>query len=83
MLDDPFDVARPYVPRKPVPDFRTEFYQESPDMRPTEGRANPGTAYVCRYVDGRHEPPQPWCPHFDAVDETGFRIRPDWTTQQE
>lgn len=83
-LDDPLAVPRPYAPKAQEYDFRGEFWRESPNMRPTEGRENPGTTAVCRYLNGRHEmPPQRWCPHFEREDETGKRVRPDWTVQQD
>lgn len=87
MLDDPLGVPRPVVPKKKQPDFRDEFWQEAPTLRPTrrkphERRENPGTRYICRYLNGRHEqPPQPWCPHYSHEDETGKRIRPEWNVQ--
>lgn len=65
MLDDPLDYARPYQPKPRQPDFRDEFWSQSPDMRPTEARQRPGTFRVCRYTDGHHEVPRrPWCPHY-------------------
>lgn len=83
-LDDPLGYHRPFVPKKQEPDFRSNFYRELPDMRPQEGRENPGTMHICRYTNGRHEmPPKPWCPHYQREDETGKRIRPDWTVQQD
>lgn len=84
MLDDPLSVPRPYVPKQQEYDFRTEFWAEVPDMRPQEGRENPGTMYICQYLNGVHEmPPQPWCPHFNHADETGQRVRPSWTVQED
>lgn len=89
MLDDPLSFARPYKPQKQEPDFRQAFWQEAPTLRPTrqnphERNENPGTMYVCRYLNGRHEmPPKPWCPHFEHEDETGKRVRPDWTVQED
>lgn len=84
MLDDPFDVAQPFVPQERKPQFQDTFYQQLQDMRPTEGRTPLGTVNICRYLNGRHEmPPQPWCPHYDREDETGNRIRPDWTVQED
>lgn len=83
-LDDPLSVPQAFVPKEPEYDFRREFYAQLQDMRPTEGRENPGTMYICRYQDGRHEmPPKPWCPHFSTHDETGRRIRPEWTVQDD
>lgn len=89
MLDDPLGVITAFVPKKQEPDFRQEFWQEAPTLRPTkqrphEPRENPGTMYICRYLDGRHEqPPPPWCPHYKTHDETGQRIRPEWTVQDD
>lgn len=84
MFDDPLSVPRPFNPKPQEYDFRQEFYKELPDMRPQERNENPGTSYICRYLNGRHEmPPKPWCPHFNVEDETGKRIRPDWTVQQD
>lgn len=81
-LDDPLSFPQPFKPKAQEYDFRTEFWNEAPDMRPQEGRSNPGTVKVCRYTDGRHEtPPRPWCPHFSREDETGKRVRPEWTAQ--
>jgi hypothetical protein len=81
-LDDPLSVPQPFTPKPAEPDFRTSFWQQIPDMRPQEGRENPGTLKICRYLDGRHEkPPRPWCPHYARADETGKRIRPEWTVQ--
>ena len=80
--DDLYNIPRPYVPKAQEPDFRKAFWQESPDMRPNRGRDKMATALVCRYENGRHEnPPKPWCPHYKEKDETGFRIRPEWTIQ--
>ena len=82
--DDLFVIPQPFVPKPPEQDFRSEFWQELPDMRPQEGRENPGTMYICRYLNGRHEmPPASWCPHFRHEDETGKRVRPDWTVQED
>jgi hypothetical protein len=79
---DPLEVHQPFVPKEPEPDFRREFWQQSPDMRPTEGREPMATVYVCKYLNGRHERPiAPWCPHYDPHDETGHRVRNDWTVQ--
>lgn len=84
MLDDPLSVPQPFRPKPQEYDFRQEFWKELPDMRPQEGRENPGTVYICRYLNGRHEmPPKPWCPHYKTEDETGKRVRPDWTVQQD
>lgn len=84
MLDDPLSVAQPFRPRKQEPDFRNDFWRQVPDMRPQEGRENPGTVYICRYLNGRHEmPPKPWCPHYNQEDETGKRVRPNWTVQRD
>lgn len=84
MLDDPLGVITPYKPKQQEYDFRTEFWAEVPDMRPQEGRENPGTMYICRYLNGVHEmPPQPWCTHFHQEDETGKRVRPSWTVQED
>lgn len=84
MLDDPLSVPQPYRPKQQEYDFRSEFWRELPDMRPQEGRENPGTMYICKYLNGRHEmPPKPWCPHYDQEDETGKRVRPEWTVQQD
>lgn len=81
-LDDPFSVPHPYTPKPPEYDFRDEFWAQAPDMRPTEQNENTGTVYVCRYLDGKHEaPPKPWCPHYNREDETGKRVRPEWTVQ--
>lgn len=83
-LDDPLSVPQAFVPKEPVYDFRNEFYAELPDMRPQEGRENPGTMNICRYLNGRHErPPRSFCPHFNTHDEMGPRIRPDWTIQED
>lgn len=83
-LDDPLGVPRPFQPKPQEYDFRTEFWKQAPDMRPTEGRENPGTMNICRFLNGRHEmPPKPWCPHYEHEDETGKRIRPDWTVQKD
>lgn len=82
--DDLYVIPQPFVPKQPEPDFRREFYGELPDMRPQEGRENPGTVYICKYLNGRHEKPiAPWCPHYNHEDETGKRIRPDWTVQDD
>lgn len=82
MLDDPLGITRPFVPKQPEPDFRTEFWREAPDMRPTRGHDNMATVYVCKYLNGRHEyPPKPWCPHYESEDETGHRINPSWVVQ--
>lgn len=82
MLQEDFPIYSPVVPKKAEPDFRRSFWQELPDMRPTRGNDRMATMYVCRYINGRHEnPPQPWCPHFEHEDETGFRINPSWTVQ--
>jgi hypothetical protein len=84
MLDSPYDIPQPFVPKEPEPDFRREFWRETQDLRPTEGRERPGTLNICHYINGRHEmPPPKWCRHFAHEDETGKRIRPDWTTQWE
>jgi hypothetical protein len=84
MLDDPLGVHAPYNPKPPEYDFRMEFYRQSPDMRPTEGRQRMGTMNVCRYLNGRHEyPPRTWCPHYEHEDETGKRVRHDWTVQED
>lgn len=81
-LDDPLGVHRPFTPAPEAHDFRSEFWRELPDMRPQEGRENPGTMSICRYLNGRHEmPSKSWCPHFKSHDETGPRVRPDWTVQ--
>lgn len=81
-LDDPLGVSQPYTPKPEEYDFRTEFWAQTPNMRATEGRENPGTMNICRYLNGRHEmPPMEWCPHFDHEDETGKRIRPGWAVQ--
>lgn len=77
-----FLIPQPMVPKKKEPDFRANFYQQLPDMRPNRGHDRMATVYVCRYENGRHEsPPKPWCPHFKVEDETGFRINPSWTVQ--
>lgn len=78
-----FFIPTPVVPKKAEPDFRAVFYQGLPDMRPTRGPDRMATVYTCRYDSaGRHQLPiPPWCPHFEEKDETGFRIRPDWTVQ--
>jgi hypothetical protein len=82
LSDDPYSVARPVVPKVQEPDFRTEFWREAPDMRPTRGNDRMATSNVCRYLNGRHEmPPREFCPHFKYEDETGFRINPSWTVQ--
>ena len=89
MLDDPLSVPQPFKPKPKVPDFRDNFWQEAPHLRPTkanphERNENPGTVYICRYLNGIHEmPPKPWCPHFASEDETGKRVRPDWTVQDD
>lgn len=81
-MDGGFTLPHVKVKQPAQPDFRTEFWREAPDMRPTRGRDKMATAYVCRYIEGRHEVPiQPWCPHYKAEDETGFRINPSWTVQ--
>lgn len=83
-LDDPLGVAQPFVPKQEEPDFRRDFWREAPNMRATEGRENPGTMRICRYLNGRHEmPPAKWCPHYKHEDETGKRVRPDWTVQDD
>jgi len=77
-----FLIPQPVVPKKQEPDFRTSFWREAPDMRPNRGHDRMATLYVCTYTNGRHEmPPKSWCPHFEVEDETGFRVRPDWTVQ--
>lgn len=77
-----FFIPQPYVKQEQKPDFRREFWQEAPDMRPTRGHDRMATLYVCRYENGRHEmPTKQWCPHFQREDETGFRINPSWTVQ--
>jgi hypothetical protein len=77
-----FFIPQPFVKQEKKPDFRNEFWREMPDMRPNRGHDRIATLKVCRYENGRHEsPPKPWCPHFETEDETGFRIRPDWTVQ--
>ena len=82
MPADDFYIPTPVVPKKQEPDFRNNFWRESPDMRPNRGHDRMATVYTCTYLNGRHEsPPQPWCPHFKAEDETGFRINPSWTVQ--
>lgn len=80
--DDLFFVPQPFVPKQQQPDFRREFYQELPDMRTTVDKPVPATMMVCAYDHGVHEmPPKPWCPHFEHEDETGKRVRNDWTVQ--
>jgi hypothetical protein len=84
VLDDPQGVYAPHNPKPQEYDFRTEFWRQAPDMRPTEGRQGVATLNICRYQNGRHEyPPQEWCPHYRHEDETGKRVRPDWTAQEE
>lgn len=82
--DDPLSVPQAYVPKTAEPDFRRDFWMETQDMRPTEGRVPVGTMRICRYLNGRHEmPPKPWCEHYNTHDETGPRIRPDWSVQDD
>ncbi len=79
---DDFEIYQPFVPKQPEPDFRREFYTELPDMRPNRGSDRMATMKVCRFSNGRHEDPRaPWCPHLKHEDETGKRIRSDWTVQ--
>ncbi len=81
-VDPLFDIPRPFVPKDEPPDFRREFWQQAPDMRPNRGSDRMATLKVCRYANGKHESPRAsWCPHFEREDETGKRIRPDWTVQ--
>lgn len=83
-LEDPLAVPQAFVPKVEAPDFRSEFWRETPDLRPTQGHDRPATLRICVYKDGRHEmPPKSWCPHFEREDEVGKRIRPDWTVQQD
>jgi hypothetical protein len=80
--DDLYNIPRPFVPKRQEPDFRSAFWQQSPDMRPNTGREKMATNKVCKYSNGRHEnSPKTWCPHYKAEDERGFRIRPDWNVQ--
>lgn len=82
---DDFFVPVPFVPKAQEPDFRNSFWSELPDMRPNRGPDKMATVNMCRHdSSGRHETPIPsWCPHFERQDETGFRIRPDWTVQDD
>lgn len=80
--DDLFNIPRPFVPKKEEPDFRRNFWSETPDMRPNRGHDRMATVYVCRYENGRHENPlKPWCPHYEHEDETGKRLNPSWNVQ--
>lgn len=64
---DPSIIPFPRQPA-PAPDFRSEFYRQLPDMRPTMPRRSPvpATARVCRFDP---QAKRVWhirggCPHF-------------------
>lgn len=63
---DPFDVPTPRQVKPPEPDFRSEFWQQVPDMRPTAPRAVPATMKICRFdhANKRVLHIRPGCPHF-------------------
>ena len=63
---DPFDIPHPRDVTPKKPDFRSEFWQQVPDMRPTVKREVPATYNTCRFdtASKRVYHIRGGCPHF-------------------
>lgn len=67
---DPFDIPAPRQSQEEKPDFRSEFWRQVPDMRPTTARETPATLNICRFdpVNKRVLHVRGGCPHFPEVE---------------
>lgn len=64
--NDPFDIPTPRDATPQKPDFRSEFWAQVPDMRPTYKRTAPATNNTCRFMpaEKRVYHVRGGCPHF-------------------
>jgi hypothetical protein len=68
---DPFDIPVPRDVTPQKPDFRSEFWAQLPDMRPTVKREPPATFRTCRFdpQNKRVLHLRGGCPHFPPEDQ--------------
>jgi len=86
-INDPFDKAIPPSLEEVIlddepRDYHEYFWDEYVERGQRVSRKQKLYTQVCRFdQNGDHITMAKDCPHFDAEDEEGRRIRPGWTVQ--